>query len=269
MTRRGINFQSPVNWSHPLNCGLASWWLVRPDLVRGNTWYDLCGRNHGTLSNLTPSSAWVSAPLSRGAFGAIDVTGGTNTGIPATAVVGDTELSRTFVVRFVADAFNTTDARVAPLHTGTNPDCALCFTTGPVARFRIHANGTITNCDGTTTLSTGTEYFVVGTSAGLSGTIYVNGVSDGTATATFSGARLRTGVYIGGRGSGAIAGFDGRVIECRIIDRALSASEVWALYQDSCQGYPGTLARLRRRRACVFAGGGGGGGNTGNFFLTP
>lgn len=46
-----IDLANPVNVHHPLNLGLISWWLAVPGLDGGKYFYDLCGRNDGTLTN--------------------------------------------------------------------------------------------------------------------------------------------------------------------------------------------------------------------------
>lgn len=54
-----VNWQSPVNWSHPLNRGLVGWWMVAPHWSGGTTLRDLLGRHHGTLTNMDPASDWL------------------------------------------------------------------------------------------------------------------------------------------------------------------------------------------------------------------
>lgn len=257
MTRRGINFQSPVNWSHPLNCGLASWWLVRPDLVRGNTWYDLCGRNHGTLTNMDPATDWVGAAGRPGGFGAIDFDG-TNDRVSMTTPSAITLSSQP--ITLVAHAMARGDGNFLWVSEPTTHYVRLMRYENAVY---ANTSSSGTNAYKFSTLPTGAWAHLVAVfesgSSSSSPEVYVNGARQTLAVITTLASQTADGnIHIGAR-SGPGFFLSGQVSEARIYNRALSAAEVLALYQDSCQGYPGTLARLRRRRACVFAGGGGGG----------
>lgn len=46
-----INLTNPVNWKHPLNTGRLAWFAGLSQWSGGNTWFDLCRRNNGTLTN--------------------------------------------------------------------------------------------------------------------------------------------------------------------------------------------------------------------------
>lgn len=50
-----------VDWSHPLNRDLSSWFLATPGESWGTLWRDLCGMYEGTLVNLDPVECWVPA----------------------------------------------------------------------------------------------------------------------------------------------------------------------------------------------------------------
>lgn len=69
----GIDAVCPVNWEHPLNEGLLSWWLPPWGWVGGKVWHDIAKGNHASLSNFsTPAfpsgSGWTSG---KGVFPAI------------------------------------------------------------------------------------------------------------------------------------------------------------------------------------------------------
>src|SRR5690606_30479453 len=55
--------------------GLISWWMVLPHWRGGLTWRDLCGRNHGTLTNMDPPTDWVGPRGRPGGWGALDFDG--------------------------------------------------------------------------------------------------------------------------------------------------------------------------------------------------
>jgi hypothetical protein len=55
---RAVDRRSPVDWRHPLNRGLVSWWAGLPGRAGGGTLRDLCRRHDGTLTGFTaPSDA--------------------------------------------------------------------------------------------------------------------------------------------------------------------------------------------------------------------
>lgn len=90
-----VDMQRPVNWDCPLNRGLVSWWAILPDTNRGSvTLRDLCGRNHGTLTNMEPDSDWVTSTYP-GQYGGL-YTDGTNEYITATLPGTDVIGSWTF-----------------------------------------------------------------------------------------------------------------------------------------------------------------------------
>lgn len=73
--RGQVDMGQPVNWASPLNRGLVSWWAVLPDTNRGAvTWRDIARQNHGTLTNMDPTTDWK-ASTRPGGFGALDFDG--------------------------------------------------------------------------------------------------------------------------------------------------------------------------------------------------
>src|SRR5262245_39512882 len=67
-----IYYGRPVNWGHPLNRGLAGWWLALPWWRGGMRWRDLCGKSHGLLTN---GPVWKGAYSRPGGSGAVDFDG--------------------------------------------------------------------------------------------------------------------------------------------------------------------------------------------------
>jgi len=60
LLNRGIPRIGAINRSHSHARGLVSCWRVMPDMERGAKWYDLAGKNHGTLTN---GPTWLSDSL--------------------------------------------------------------------------------------------------------------------------------------------------------------------------------------------------------------
>ena len=67
-----VNWSSPINWNHGLNHGSLAWWLNVPQWQGGTTWRDLVRRFDGTLTNMAPSSDWISTTDRPGGWGALD-----------------------------------------------------------------------------------------------------------------------------------------------------------------------------------------------------
>ena len=122
--------------------------------------------------------------------------------------------------------------------------------------FNLHENSgpanTAAGCDatdeecarGATTLSANTWYHVVGTYDGATARIYVNGTLDGSNDFVSTGTGNTDPLMIGGRDNNTDM-FDGAIDDVRLYDRALSDSEISAMYQAAGPCYrspsPGTV----------------------------
>lgn len=53
-----VDWQDPINPDCPLNAGIVGWWMGAPGLFGGTRMWDLTNRNHGTLTNMNPVTAW-------------------------------------------------------------------------------------------------------------------------------------------------------------------------------------------------------------------
>lgn len=67
-----IDWSNPINWGHPLNRGLVSWWLAVPGQNGWGTtrWRDMVHRSqvHGALTNMDPSTDWVNSGYRTGSI---------------------------------------------------------------------------------------------------------------------------------------------------------------------------------------------------------
>lgn len=63
-----------VDWMHPLNQRLASWYICLPGANSGPTWFDLCGNIDGSLTLLDVNTAWEGSTRS-GSWGALKMDG--------------------------------------------------------------------------------------------------------------------------------------------------------------------------------------------------
>lgn len=244
MKRLGpINWGDPVVREHPLNQGRVAWWLAVPSFY-GMTWRDLMGQNHGTLTNMTTAgtSGWGSTTRP-GGFGEM--------------------------------RFDGTDDRI-DFGIGKTPTGALPFTTliwvNPGAfgvgnygtsiswGLGVAASAVIFALDGSggagamrfgrygddfiitsNKLTVNAWNHVALTYDGVSIVSYINSVADNTASRTLitgtSGMRIGDLVTVGTQP------FIGKIDSASIYNRALSAAEILALYNEERTGYPTTLRR--------------------------
>jgi len=100
---------------------------------------------------------------------------------------------------------------------------------GPRVRFAVKAGGTGASMTSNGVIAPNTWYHIVGTYDGSQMRVYINGALDSSLAKT--GAMIDNGnrVNIGGRG-GVGMYFNGLIDDARVYDRALSDSEVLALY---------------------------------------
>lgn len=222
-----INYGRPVNQSSPLARDLVGWWLTLPNTKGGSTFYDLCGRNNGTLTNMDPASDWV--PTSRpGAFGALDFDG-TNDHI----VLGTAAAQTLWTI--TAWVYQRTQTSYKAIYGSNNNE--LYLKAGVITYF----NGA--DRAATTTLAANTWYHIACSCHSTSGfAFYVNGVADGTNAST---ATLTTTPRIGSTTVPDLF-FSGMMDDIRVYSRVLSATDIAAVYQDPLLGYLQTLNRLRR-----------------------
>jgi hypothetical protein len=247
MIRTGaINWQSPVSRSG-LNDGLVSWWLARGPRIGGGTWFDIKGNNHGTLTNgpTWNSSTRFGASRSLSLDGSNDYvncgTGAVVTGVPLTIIawIRTTDSSATFRDPFALG--NTTTA---------NRYCVIQIGTTHLFRYALFGATTSLVISSTATVNDGVWHMLCGVSSATnSHAAYLDGVSIGT-SATDTGTLALDVTTIGGLCFGSatpIQLFPGQMDDVRVYNRALSSSDIFAIYSDSLAGYPLTLNRIERR----------------------
>ncbi len=273
-----INLTAPVNKSHYLAQTLNAWWLATPGRFGGLTWYDLVGRNPGTLTTMNNSSnGFVTSPLHPGGYGAmlfdgsagyVDTGAGAGTGPANLATIG--VLSRVFSVWsfWINPTVNTTGTICARSDGNvTNAGWWITFETGPKLRLTCERASVNDQNDITApTTAVWSHVIIFADTSGASVTncaMYINGISQTvTHSATGSGA---SGVdtarnFIIGRWSTASGGghgfFQGYLNDVRTYaGRSITAGDAYAIYDNSRRGCPGLLNR--RRAAYMVAGAAG------------
>lgn len=241
-----------VNRRAPLNRGLVSWWMVLPNRVGGggNTFRDLCGRNHGTLTN---GPTW-SGSRQTGGYGSLNFA---STARVAASVPG-AFTSFTVSAWFRWQAWQTSSVVI---EVGTRPNLRI-ERTGSNLHALVLDNGTYQFPHTGTAVDDGRWHHIAAVwidSTSL--TVYLDGVqkSQDTSVGTQVVSSPLSVTLGNSSGGGSTSNWNGDIDDVRIYpSRALSAAEIAALYQASRLGYPNELNWIQRPAFATEQGGGGG-----------
>lgn len=238
-----VDSRDPVEWGHPLNRGRVLWLLTLPQWYGGRQWFDLAGRNHGTLTN---GPLWQPRAGGHGAVGFdgvndyVGTSGGffgslANKVVTAAAWVNPAGSLTAYQSLFDGTASAGPDRMLSAFFGGNanqlyvaiarSSGTAITLSTPWVAN---QWQRLLVACDGTTA------------------SVYRNGVLAGAgvgAVGTGFVAVNASGWQIGGNPSGGGAPLAGGVDDVSVWSRALSPAEVAADYALSRQFYPGVLRR--------------------------
>lgn len=222
----------PVNKVHPLNCGRTGWWLgIGAPYSGGSTLGDLCNDNPASLNSPNYAVLRYQQPfLGLANLYSVYGTAGSSSTLN---YANNFTLAATF-------HYDGNGAAQTLISHGQGGYC-LRLNNGKLNFLQSNIADIFS---GATTLSGGTWYRgMVTLTASGDGTLYVNGISDGTfSTAiSFSGA---TGVLLGvddyvGAGFGYYSG------DYSIWNRVLSADEAKQDYVLSRMGYPSLFNRTK------------------------
>lgn len=230
-----INYGQPVNWAHPLNRGLVSWWL--PLSTSGLRLSDHAGFRHGLF---TGGGAWNGAIRRPGSFGSASLNGSNyvdfGTALAAT-------LSGSFTVSFWLFLRGSGNGNIFG-NRGASHSRLLSFNTfSPNALSTVQEGLAIVQSVAYSAfLSTWKHIVWTYDAPSTTSALYFDGILQSSVSYTFTAAWTGTD-YLGDDGATKV---DADMDDLRLYNRALSSSEVFALYSNSRTGYPGTLNRLRR-----------------------
>ena len=260
-----MNDWDAIDWSDPLsdsslNRGLVSWWLCGADSPYWGTptLRDIVpkgggvGGNNGTLTN---GPTWQGALGRPGGAGNLKF-GGTNYVDSSRAVVTGFPCTLAAWVNF---STTPTASHIYGSGVSGSANNRIRILCDNEPYFRANSNdsaGSDVNCTGTTLISAGVWYHVAGTFQATSIQLYVNGLAEGSPANPSSpsyGAFDYTSLAVLHHSSD-IQFLAGMIDDARGWGRALSAAEVFQLYDDSRRGYPETLRRERRRQWVSVAG---------------
>lgn len=252
-----INQASSVNQSSPLNRGLLGWWLagVKPQAM---TWYDLVNHNDGALTNMTHIQ-WLGPKGRSGGRGALNCPGSdgyVDVGDKSHFDLQSTDFSLGVWFRWLSTVTNDNLGLISKFSaTGNNRGWLLATadtpgTTQGGLTFYYQSNKSSFNS--AQLVNTGSNVYdddiwhhaIAVFIRSTSSEIFVDGLSvvKKTSSIPASVASNDAPVNIGSYNLAPLE-FVGDVDDIRIWDRALTATEIFALYTDSTQGYPNLLNR--------------------------
>jgi len=241
-----VDLQRPLT-DHPLWRGLRGLWLPVAETAKGGTLYDLSPyRNHGTLTYMDPATGWVATDrgMALDFDGVNDFVDCGNDSSLANLVEGE------FTLSVLAYKSNTDDDLISN-GISASGTYLLQVATGGYAKGHVWRSGsTATVVTGTIALASGWHMLhQVVDAAALR--IYVDGVYDNGSGLNGTPVGSSNIIRIGSRGSSNY--WLGLIALAAIHARALTASELATLYNQSLQGYPDLIRRTPTRRMFYFA----------------
>ena len=234
-----LNMVCPINWQNDLNRGLQARWDCMPGLMGGSRLINLTrpgdkDGNHGTLTN---GPTWQGALGRPGGYGSILFDAALNHRVTF-AAINITAITYCAWVRL-------TEAGASYIAIVSNKKTILSLNSASSINWWPDTDTTVVTQS--YTFNIGQWYHAAATQNGTSYALYVNGLSvaSGTTDAIDNGAGPLN--CIGGYDTGSF-NFPGYIDAAMIYpNRALSASEIFALYEDSRHGSPETLNWISTR----------------------
>jgi hypothetical protein len=259
--RRIVNPAEPINWQHPLNVGLVSKWMALPYGMgyRGVTAYDLVRKsgNNGTLTN---GPTYHIGQLKRGGFGHMNyiLTSSQYVAITESSQLPAGASDRTYAVWFnTLDSLTTSNYRNILTYGSAAVGQGVFIALGNDSNFGNNGIGASQYGDavGITGYNDGIWHQLVVMFSAGTWYVYIDGGASSTSKA------MTTNTVLGGTAAIAkdvITGggyWNGSLDDLSIWNRALSATEIYSLYEQSKRGYPDVLNWMSSVRYFVPAGG--------------
>ncbi len=248
-----LHYGNLVNRACPLNRGLVSWWLTLPLGGKCATWFDIASKNHGTLTN---GPTWSGALGRPGGCGALSLDGSNDAVTVATlapnAITSNNAFSYACWFKFLGSGENLYDI----FATSANANVAYYDNRGGFNRFTFTARNGFGGPSITASWTSDSNWHhIVGTYSGSAWNVYLDGANIATAGHTFTLPSTQSDWQNIGDGVG-FTNWLGYKDDIRLYEIELSAAHVRAIYNDSRQGYPQTLNRIRPVRLGTAAVGG-------------
>lgn len=240
----------PVNTQHPLNLGCLCWYLGIPNLVGGNTFYDLIGNNAAPFNSLGSGYGWA-FPTRPKSYSRVVTGGGGYVAIPGSvlAQIGTTLTCALWIFPTSSltayDALLDSSYRAATFFLGGSANAAYVG----LGYDASDTNGILAGSISLTSsfvLNTWQRLLYTGNTVTGAITVYINGalVCSTTLSPRGSATSASQVIELGANPSGGGANFGGSLDSIRIWNRVLSAQEAFQDYILETTGYPGVLNRL-------------------------
>ncbi len=251
-----VDWGCPINWGSGLNRNLALWYLAAPNAMGwgSNKVRDLCRKNDGTLTNMTPGTSWIGPLSARGSFGALKFASAAAMEVSFSSFVlaetspwtvwwrstltsygdsfpGEWSLKTGQATGFIV-FHNTADSSYRPLSFGSDSNFVTQKASTDWSSSIVGVPQTYALTFDGASISTAGSY-----------ALYRNGNAE-TIGATGGGFASVPNVSHLGYASANSTEFDGNLPEFRILTRCLSAREVAAYHAEAIAGYPTVLNRV-------------------------
>lgn len=254
MSRRVLDYSQTINRLHPLNRGLVSEWCVVPWYASGPRWIEIAGvpaRNHGTLTN---GPTWQGAKGRQGGWGSLGFAAASSQYVSSSfsGTNGLSAMTIAFWLRLNSLSDGTAQGlfcKRSAFNSNNNFACGFNFGGAGLA------NGLVIDID-----NSGVPNGIVPSAAAWVGiwkfvtitfnsattpnvAFYIDGLFVPNANTQNSNSPLGTSTapsYIGAVNDPPAAGayLDGSLDALTIYNRALSADEALALYDETRRGNP-------------------------------
>lgn len=234
----------PINWDHPLNKGLVSWWNAVPNTgwSFSNTFRDASrGGKTSHDATLASSPVWAVSPTS-GRM-SVRVTGGSSINAPnwANLVAGD------FLIRVIHRPTSWPGTYTALFDKGTSGtarelsifvDTSGNLSYGSVGDTSTGSGGQVLLT--TTGMTAGSWWDFVLTRSGSTCSVYVNGLLKGTFTSSLTGAAASL-LSFGANPSTGGSTYSGSYYQCQYYASTKPSKIVYEMYRDYKTGNVSTL----------------------------
>lgn len=251
-----VDWQDPINRDCPLNRGLVGWWMGAPGLFGGTRLWDLCNRNHGTLTNMNTVTDWttdtptggsgslafdgsndhVSVPYNR----SLDINGDMSVfAWIRLATTGASGRNRWVFARGLygsdlsGDYWLKTDDTIAERFNGM-----------------VYTSSGFQKATSTVSVPVNTWQHIGYTLNGSAMRLWLNGSQVGSLTVAGTRTKNNHSAWIGGSTT-AVSCFSGSINYVTVHTYGLTAAEVYATYVESLTGFPNMLNHFARRRIVV------------------
>lgn len=241
-----LDNSNPLSLDNPLNRGLVSAWLNLPmrAIGGGKTLRDLMGQNHFIANTAATGAAMWKPSISNRLWGSVEfLSGGDNYLQADTNPTQD--ITEAITMSFRMKSTGSTLQHIFAKGNNSASVRAYQVIQSSAARFILNFSDSTSSLDSTIAVNDGVERLITCTYDGADMRIYLNGLEDNSKSQTGSiDTESSLHLYLALRGASTV-GYEGRLDDIRLYDRALSAGQVMALYRESQAGYPNALNWIR------------------------